>query len=90
LEYSSAVFIGRFQPFHNAHLEVVQQALRIAEKLIIVIGSCNAAPSIKNPFTYYERVQLITEAISPDQRDRVVGVCCFVFFYFFFIFFWVR
>jgi len=68
------VFIGRFQPFHNAHLEIVKNALDEAEKLIIVVGSHHRARSLANPWTYEERVEMIRGALSSDIQDRVIIV----------------
>lgn len=79
-DYSTAVYIGRFQPFHHGHLAVVKKGLEIAEKLIIVVGSVNAAPSIKNPWSFEERKEMIVESIAREvtcgysTRIEVVGV----------------
>ena len=59
-DYKHAVFIGRFQPFHNGHLGVVQHGLSIAEQLIIVVGSIGSAPTIKNPF-WWEEIKIAYE-----------------------------
>lgn len=50
-----AVFIGRFQPLHIGHCDVVDSALKRAKHVIILIGSSHASRSIKNPFTFAER-----------------------------------
>ena len=34
-----AVLVGRFQPFHNAHLALLRRALDVARKVVVVIGS---------------------------------------------------
>lgn len=75
-DYKYAVFIGRFQPFHKSHLEVVKHGLSIADKLIIVIGSANSAPTIKNPFTFEDRSKMIVDSIESRDLNRVsiVGV----------------
>jgi bifunctional NMN adenylyltransferase/nudix hydrolase len=65
-EYKYAVFIGRFQPFHKAHLEVAKFGLEIADNLIFVIGSANAARTIKNPFTEAERESMIQSAVDDE------------------------
>ena len=72
-EFKYAVIIGRFQPFHNAHLAVVEKGLEVAEEVIVVIGSVGGAPSIRNPFTYEERRQMIRGAIT-NPRIKIVGV----------------
>lgn len=66
----AAVYIGRFQPFHNGHLALVRQALALAPRLIVVLGSANAPCSAKNPFTWQERAELICSALDPDARSR--------------------
>jgi bifunctional NMN adenylyltransferase/nudix hydrolase len=68
------VFIGRFQPFHNAHLEIVKNALDEAEKVIIVVGSHRRARSLANPWTYEERVKMIRSALPSGCQDRVIIV----------------
>lgn len=77
-EYKVAVFVGRFQPFHNEHLTVLNKALEIADKVLIVIGSYRVAPNTKNPFTYEERVEMITSLIkhtktNPDGSTLTTG-----------------
>lgn len=71
MDYKFCVFIGRFQPLHNSHLEVIKQALTEAERLILVIGSCHAARNIKNPFTYEERKEMISTCLTADELSRI-------------------
>lgn len=63
-KYDIAVIIGRFQPFHNGHKYLVEEALKLAENVIILIGSANRAMSVKNPFTYEERGNMIYETFK--------------------------
>ena len=61
-KYDTLVLIGRFQPFHNAHLEIVKRATALCNKLIIVAGSSRQPRTYKNPFTFEERSQMIRHA----------------------------
>ncbi len=63
-KYDLAVYIGRFQPFHNGHAKVLKRAFEEAEKVLILIGSSGTAISIKNPFTYSDRYNLISGYIA--------------------------
>ncbi|PRY76624.1 bifunctional NMN adenylyltransferase/nudix hydrolase [Yoonia maritima] len=54
-----AVFIGRFQPFHLGHLDVVERALGVADSILLLVGSSYRPRSWKNPFTYNERRDFI-------------------------------
>ncbi|MEL7475600.1 MAG: adenylyltransferase/cytidyltransferase family protein, partial [Cyanobacteria bacterium J06555_12] len=70
-EYDYCVYIGRFQPFHLGHLETVQVALETAKTVIIILGSHQVAPNIKNPWSAAVREQTILSCIEPDHRERV-------------------
>ena len=66
-QYDYLVFIGRFQPFHYGHEEVIDKALSLADKVILLVGSSNQPRTIKNPFTFEERKMMIKG--SYDQKD---------------------
>ena len=71
------VFIGRFEPFHNGHKAVVDQALRLADKLIFVIGSDKKPRTLKNPWNVDERIVMIRRSFSEDVQSSLVftSVC---------------
>lgn len=64
-----AAIIGRFQPFHLGHLELVRQVLMECEELIILIGSSQINYTIKNPFTAGERLWMIRESLLKSKFD---------------------
>ena len=68
-DYKYAVYIGRFQPPHNAHIEAMREALKVAENLIVLVGSCDAAPSVRNPWGFAERSVMIIEALQAVGVD---------------------
>lgn len=68
----TVIYIGRFQPFHNAHMETLKLACAIAKKVIVVIGSANQPRDEKNPFTQDERIDLIFKAIKAEGIDTPV------------------
>lgn len=83
-----AVYIGRFQPFHNGHLSTLLQALQLAEHVLVIVGSSRGGGD-RNPFTAHERVGMIRESLSyelnartsvqpladhPDDREWAIGV----------------
>jgi bifunctional NMN adenylyltransferase/nudix hydrolase len=52
------VVIGRFQPFTDAHRDVIKTAINDAHTKVIV-GSVNEARSFCNPFTFEERTRML-------------------------------
>ena len=69
-----AVVIGRFQPFHLGHAALLQEALAIAPKVVMVLGSSFHARSAKSPFSWQERAAMIEGVLSEEERARVVFV----------------
>ena len=68
------VFIGRFQPFHLAHMQTIEIALQQSQKVIIALGSAQAERSTKNPFLAEEREQMILSNFSEQDQQRIVFV----------------
>lgn len=64
-KYDYAVLIGRFQPFHRGHAEVIEHGLKIARKVIVLVGSANRPQGLRNPFSFEERAQMIREWWHP-------------------------
>lgn len=60
------VFIGRFQPFHNGHKAVIDRALELAHKVVVVVGSSFSARNSRNPFTFDERKEMISSVFPKE------------------------
>jgi bifunctional NMN adenylyltransferase/nudix hydrolase len=69
--FDASVLIGRFQPFHNGHLALVQRALELATHVFVVIGSAHTARTPRNPWTYGERADMLLGSLSAVDRARV-------------------
>ena len=65
------VFIGRFQPFHLAHMRTIQIALELSDAVILALGSAQMERNIKNPFTAQEREQMILSNFSEEDAARI-------------------
>jgi pantetheine-phosphate adenylyltransferase len=64
-----AVYPGSFDPFTNGHLDVVDRALGIFDRLIVAVA---ANPEKRQPlFTVDERVKLIRESLKGRERAEV-------------------
>jgi len=59
-----ALFVGRFQPFHNGHLHAIKRILEESDELIIVVGSAQMSHEPDNPFTAGERLEMIRLALD--------------------------
>lgn len=59
MEKDVSIYIGRFSPFHKGHAYVLEQALRTSKLTIVLIGSSGQSRSLKNPFSFQERKEMI-------------------------------
>lgn len=68
------LLVGRYQPFHKGHLEVLNDALRKCDELIIGIGSAQESHTLENPFTSGERIEMIRLCLSKEKRAKTIMI----------------
>ncbi|WP_255170183.1 nicotinamide-nucleotide adenylyltransferase [Natrononativus amylolyticus] len=56
-------YIGRFQPYHNGHHNMVERIAEDVDELVLGIGSAGDSHSTRNPFTAGERIMMITKSL---------------------------
>ena len=65
-----AIYPGTFDPITNGHLDIIQRALRLFDKVVIAV----AESSGKNPlFSVAERVALVEQVMQDETRVEVCG-----------------
>ena len=69
------LYIGRFQPFHKGHYEVIRQVMEMKdlEYLVIAVGSSKKSYTVENPFTAGERTKMIWLSLKEEWRKK-----CFI------------
>lgn len=70
-KYDFGIVIGRFQPFHLAHQNLIKHSLALAEKVIVILGSARSASDVKNPFTPAQREEIIRRCF-PQEENRLI------------------
>lgn len=70
------LLVGRFQPFHAGHLEVVRRirAGRPDAPLILGIGSAQESYTLENPLTAGERLELIEASLAEAGITGTIAV----------------
>ncbi|MFB6115514.1 MAG: adenylyltransferase/cytidyltransferase family protein [Candidatus Nanohalobium sp.] len=58
------VFLGRFQPIHKGHKQVIEDHIDREENFAVVIGSAGKKREEKNPLSAEEREKLIKSCFS--------------------------
>jgi nicotinamide-nucleotide adenylyltransferase len=57
-------YIGRFQPFHDGHLAMVEHIAAEVDEVVVGIGSAGDSHSEHDPFTAGERIMMVTKALA--------------------------
>lgn len=70
ITYDVGVVIGRFQPLHNGHCQLIRTALERCETVIVVLGSPYAPRTVKNPWTAEERMAMLQQVFSIEYAQR--------------------
>ncbi|MCD6094801.1 NAD(+) synthase [bacterium] len=72
----SAIFIGRFQPFHKGHLEAIRWILNKQKKISLVIGSIQEFSTKDNPFSFKERKKMIEDSLltAGIRNYKIYGI----------------
>jgi pantetheine-phosphate adenylyltransferase len=72
----TALFPGSFDPVTNGHLDLVRQASRLAERLVVAIGT---HPGKAPMFSVEERLAMLEETCAPLARATGCELVCTTF-----------
>jgi pantetheine-phosphate adenylyltransferase len=64
------VYPGSFDPITNGHLDIINRAVCICDRLIVAVGSNE---SKKPTFTVEERIELIQAAVGDRSNIQITG-----------------
>ena len=67
MEIVRGFVIGRMQPLHNGHMEVIKKTLEEVDEIIIGIGSAQLSHSLTDPFTAGERIMMLSKALADND-----------------------
>jgi pantetheine-phosphate adenylyltransferase len=71
-----ALYAGSFDPVTNGHLDVVRQAVRLADRLVLAIG---VNPGKTPMFPFEERLAMLTETCGPIAKAAAAELACTAF-----------
>ncbi|MDZ7717379.1 MAG: pantetheine-phosphate adenylyltransferase [Balneolaceae bacterium] len=67
----TAIYPGSFDPLTNGHLDILERAVKMFEKVIVTVAVNNKKKAV---FTGEERVELIREAVKEKEWGKNVEV----------------
>lgn len=73
-KFHLALYIGRFQPFHNGHLYSLRKTSKFADEVIIGIGSSNKSGEQDNPLSDKTREEMVEKVLEEEGLDNVIKI----------------
>ena len=70
-KFPLTVVIGRFQPFHKGHLNLIRKALTAGKRVFVLLGSATEARNAKNTWSVEERIRMMAPCFSKGERERI-------------------
>lgn len=67
-----ALFIGRWQPWHNGHSELINTKLKLGIPILIAVR--DIVPDEKNPFTTEQTVEMIKTIYKDNNLVDVIVI----------------
>lgn len=58
-KFKLGFMVGRMQPIHKGHQQLIDLGLELCDRFIILLGSSNSSRTKSNPFTFEERKHFI-------------------------------
>ena len=58
-KYKIGVVLGRFQMLHKGHISLIDEAAKLSDKVVVLVGSADKSNTIDNPFSFEERKEMI-------------------------------
>ena len=68
-KFDLLVYIGRFQPPTTAHIATINMALKESEHVLVIVGSSYQARTVKNPFTFAERKNMLQDTLGKNNAS---------------------
>lgn len=65
--FDSFLFVGRFQTFTVGHMSLIETALRVCDRGLVIVGSAQEQGTERNPFDVGLRMQVIRECVDPEK-----------------------
>lgn len=63
-----SVVIARLEPIHIGHAHTINTALDYSQNTLLILGSVNQPRTIRNPFTFAEREEMVRQTFKTPRR----------------------
>lgn len=74
-KYRHGIVVMRAQPLHIGHEKIIKRMLQECREVTIILGSIQEQGTIRNPFSYTQRKQMIQNVFKDETpKLKVIGL----------------
>lgn len=70
--YDIGLIVGRFQHFHIGHKSLVENAYKLCDRVLILVGSSQESGTLRNPYLPSTRIDVIREIYGKDNDNLII------------------
>lgn len=72
--YDVGMICGRFQTFHKGHESLIDTALKLCDRILILIGSAQECGTERNPLNINTRTKMLKEIYGDNPNIMIYGL----------------
>ncbi len=72
--YDTGLLVGRFQTFHVGHQSLVDAAMNLCDRLLILIGSAQECGTERNPLNINTRTKMLRTIYGDDKSIMIYAL----------------
>lgn len=72
--YDVGLICGRFQTFHKGHESLVETALKLCDRVLILVGSAQECGTERNPFNINTRTKMLKTIYGDRPEIMIYGI----------------
>lgn len=73
-KFNHGLIVGRFQPFHKGHIRLINKMVEDCSMGTIIIGSSQEYGTVRNPFRFRERKDMIKSWLVENKLDKKIKI----------------
>ncbi len=70
--YDVGLVVGRFQHFHIGHKSLVENAFKLCDRVLILVGSSQEQGTLRNPYFASTRIDVIRQIYGTDSDSLII------------------
>lgn len=72
--YDCGLIVGRFQTFHVGHEHLIDTALKLCDRVLVLVGSSQECGTERNPLNVETRIRMLRQIYDNDKQVMIYAL----------------